>query len=207
MTGFRMDNVHMQDLDETMAFVIKTAKLHDSDSSHSEQVTTLALALFVGLCDIHGYGAVERRLLEIASRLHDIGWSRTSSIKHHKHTFDMIRELNIPGLSKQEQLLCALIARYHTKSLPDISRHSQFASLDPDQRELVEWLAALLRVADGLDDTHNNRVKQVSCKVNTKSIEICLEAAGDCRMELEKACKKQELLIKKTGKEIIYRCL
>jgi exopolyphosphatase / guanosine-5'-triphosphate,3'-diphosphate pyrophosphatase len=197
----------MQEKDETMVFITKTAQMYDPDPSHSEQVATLALALFTGLGILHGYGSVERHLLEIASRLHDIGWSRTATARHHKHTFDMIQELDIPGLEKQEQFLCALIARYHTKALPDASRHSQFSSLDPDRRELVEWLAGILRVADGLDSSHTGRIKKVTCEVEAKTIKVSLEAAGDCRMELEKACKKQELLIRKTGRELIYQCL
>jgi hypothetical protein len=43
--------------------------------------------------------------------------------------------------------------------------------------------------------------------VDVKTINISLEVAGDCRMELEKARQKQELLLKKTGREIMYRCL
>jgi len=202
-----MRNVKMQEKDATMSFVIKTAETYDPDPSHNEQVTTLALALFECLSILHGYSSVEHRLLEIAGRLHDIGWSRTISGKHHKHSFDMIQELDIPGLSKQEQLICALIARYHTKALPDVSRHGQFASLDADQRDLVEWLAGLLRVADGLDCSHTSRIKRISCEVDVKTINISLEVAGDCRMELEKASQKQELLLKKTGREIMYRCL
>src|SRR5512139_2829520 len=110
-----------------MRFAIKWARTYDPDPGHSEQVTTLVLALFDGLRSLHGYGPTERRLLEIASRLHDIGWSRVVSGKHHKLSRDMILEFDITGLDKRDQLTCALIARYHTKAPPDASRHQQFA--------------------------------------------------------------------------------
>jgi hypothetical protein len=42
----------------------------------------------------------ERRLLEIAGRLHDIGWSRVVAGRHHKLSRDMIQELAIPGIDK-----------------------------------------------------------------------------------------------------------
>jgi len=71
--------VAKRDKDTTMQFVVKTARTYDPDPVHSEQVTTLALALFDGLCGLHGYGPGERRLLEIAGRLHDVGWSRVVS--------------------------------------------------------------------------------------------------------------------------------
>jgi exopolyphosphatase/guanosine-5'-triphosphate,3'-diphosphate pyrophosphatase len=189
-----------------MQFVVKTARALDPDPGHSEQVTTLVLALFDGLRSLHGYGATERRLLEIAGRLHDIGWSRVVSGKHHKLSRDLILELDIPGLDKQDRLLCALVARYHTKALPDASRHQQFASLDPDRRELVEWLAGMLRVADGLDCNHANAVDQLKCDVGNKAITIKIQTAGDCRTEVERARQKQDLLEEKTGRRIEYQC-
>jgi exopolyphosphatase/guanosine-5'-triphosphate,3'-diphosphate pyrophosphatase len=189
-----------------MQFVVKTARTYDPDPGHSEQVTTLALALFDGLRGLHGYGPMERRLLEIASRLHDIGWSRVVSGKHHKLSRDMILDLDIPDLDERDRLVCALIARYHTKALPDASRHQQFASLDPDRRELVEWLAAILRVADGLDCNHASVINQLRCDVGNKAITIHLKSAYDCRTEIEGARQKQDLLEGKTGRRVEYRC-
>ncbi len=192
--------------DATMAFINEMARTHDPDPGHNEQVTALALGLFDGLRRLHGFGPEERRLLEIAGRLHDIGWSRVVAGRHHKLSRDMIQEFAIPGIDEQGRLLCALIARYHTKALPDPSRHRQFASLDLRKRALVEWLAGLLRVADALDCTHADAVRQLSCEVSRQAITIHLEVAGDCRMEVDRARQKQELLVRKTGKEIVYRC-
>ena len=194
-----------QGKDETMAFVIKTAQTYDPDPTHNEQVTTLALDLFDGLRSLHGYGPAERRLLEIAGRLHDIGWSRVVSGKHHKLSRDMILELDIPGMDDRDRLICALIARYHTKALPDGSRHRQFASLDRAGRDRVEWLAGMLRVADGLDCTHAGAVEGVACDVGDKEITIRLKTQRDCKVEIQGARKKEDLLSQKTGKKIDYR--
>jgi exopolyphosphatase / guanosine-5'-triphosphate,3'-diphosphate pyrophosphatase len=198
--------VGKQNRDAAMSFVIKTAKALDPDPAHGEQVTTLALSLFDGLRRLHGYGSKERRLLEIASRLHDIGWSRVVSGKHHKQSRDLILELDIPGLDKQDRFLCSLVARYHTKALPDASRHRGFASLDPDQQERVEWLAGMLRVADGLDCTHGNNVRRMACIIGNKTIKIHIETENDCRTEVERARQKQDLLEGKTGRRIEYQC-
>jgi exopolyphosphatase/pppGpp-phosphohydrolase len=198
--------VGKQGKDAAKPFVIKTARTYDPDPAHNEKVTNLALALFDGLRGLHGYGPAERRLLEIAGRLHDIGWSRVVSGKHHKVSRDMILELPIPGLDKRDQLTCALIARYHTKAPPDASRHRGFASLDADQRELVEWLAGMLRVADGLDCNHAGTVGGLACEASRKAIAIHLQSAGDCRAEIERARQKHDLLEGKTGRRIEYRC-
>jgi len=198
--------VGKQDPDATMPFVIQTARTYDPDPAHNEQVTHLAVALFDELRGLHGYGPAERRLLEIAGRLHDIGWSRVVSGKHHKLSRDMILELDIPGLDKRDQMACALIARYHTKAMPDASRHRRFASLDPDRRERVEWLAGMLRVADGLDCSHARAVGGLACEVNREAIVIHLQSEGDCRTEIEGAREKHDLLEAKGGRRIEYRC-
>lgn len=189
-----------------MSFVGKMACAYDPDPAHSEQVTRLALALFDGLRDLHGYGRCERRLLEVAGRLHDIGASQAlSGDKHHKLSGDLIRELDIPGLTKQNRTACALIARYHTKALPDASRHKRFASLGNGRREAVEWLAGILRIADGLDCRHAGTIRGLRCAVNGKGIEIRLDASGDCRMEIARAAEKQALLLRKARRQITYR--
>ncbi len=187
-----------------MSFVAKAARSYDPDPAHSEHVATLALSLFDGLRTLHQYGSRERRFLEIAARLHDIGWSQAVSGKHHKLSRDLILKLDVPGLDDQDRLVCALTARHHTKALPDASRHKRFASLDPDRRALVEWLAGMLRVADGLDCNHANVVRRLACDVNDKAITIRLEAGGDCSMEIEEARQKQELLERISKRRIAY---
>jgi exopolyphosphatase / guanosine-5'-triphosphate,3'-diphosphate pyrophosphatase len=199
-------NKRSRNNETTIEFVIKTSQNYDPDPDHSKKVSLLALDIFDDLRSIHGYGAADRQLLEIACRLHDIGWSRVVSGKHHKLSRDIILQLNIPGLTNSRRFMCALIARYHTKALPDLTRHRHFASLDRKQREIVEWLAGMLRVADGLDCSHANLVKRLKCAINSKIIRIHLESAGNCHREMEKARRKQELLQKKLGRMIEYRC-
>jgi exopolyphosphatase / guanosine-5'-triphosphate,3'-diphosphate pyrophosphatase len=98
------------------------------------------------------------------------------------------------------------VARYHTKALPDASRHSRFASLDPERRDLVEWLSGMLRVADGLDCAHAGSVRKLAVSVSRKTITIHIESEGDCRIEIERARQKQVLLERKTGRKIRYLC-
>ena len=194
---------------DVMEFASRTAHLLDPDPAHSEHVTKLALALFDGVRACHGLGLDERRLLEIAGRLHDIGWSQAAATsgKHHKLSGKLIQKLDIPGLAKPDIVLCSLIARHHTKALPDARRHKLFASLDPDRREIVEWLAGILRVADALDCRHEKTARGLNCEMGRSSVKIHLEVeGGDCRIEVEKAVQKEALLVKKMKREIEYIC-
>jgi exopolyphosphatase/guanosine-5'-triphosphate,3'-diphosphate pyrophosphatase len=186
--------------------VDELSRAYDSDPAHNKKVTELALAIFDDLAPLHRYGAAERRLLEIAGRLHDIGWSQTVLHNHHKLSGELIMKLEIPGLSTEDKQLCALIARYHTKSLPNASKHHQFAALKPRYRELVEWLAAMLRVADAMDSSHTGIVKKLKMRIGEKTLTFSLETNGDCWDEIRRARIKQDLLTIKAGRSVVYRC-
>lgn len=194
------------DLDVTMSEVDEISRIYDSDPGHNEQVTFLALTFFNALIPLHQYGEKERRLLEIASRMHDIGWSRTVLKKHHKLSGKMILVLDIPGLDYPDKILCSLIARYHTKALPDASKHQQFAALNDKNRDIVEWLAAILRVADALDSSHNSVIKRMKIKITKKTVTVHLDTNSDCWDEIRRVRQKQDLLVKKIKRTMVYQC-
>jgi exopolyphosphatase / guanosine-5'-triphosphate,3'-diphosphate pyrophosphatase len=132
--------------------VLDFARRHTWDEAHARQVTTLALSLFDQTSALHGLGPAERGLLEVAGLLHDVGYAISQS-DHHKHSLYLIRNANLDGFSARERDLVANIARYHRKALP-ADRHAEYMALDDDDRTLVRRLAALLRLADGLDADH-----------------------------------------------------
>ena len=146
--------------EKAMLKVDEISRTCDSDPGHSKQVTSLALAVFDALKPLHKYGTDDRQIVEIASRLHDIGWSKTVIKKHHKLSGKMILDLDIPGLDiAMIEMVCSLVARYHTKGLPNAAKHRKFAELGAKRRDLVEWLAAILRVADALDSNHTSIIR------------------------------------------------
>jgi exopolyphosphatase/guanosine-5'-triphosphate,3'-diphosphate pyrophosphatase len=118
----------------------------------------------------------------------------------------MILELDIPGFSNNDKLICSLVARYHTKALPNASKHQKFAALSAKNRDVIEWLAAILRVADALDSSHTHVVKRLKLKISNSSLIIRLKTNGDYWDEIRSVHRKQDLLIKKTGRDIIYQC-
>jgi exopolyphosphatase/guanosine-5'-triphosphate,3'-diphosphate pyrophosphatase len=192
--------------DKAMPIVDEISRACDNDPSHNVQVTTLALTLFDALKPLHKFGAKKRQLLEIAGRLHDIGWSKTVLKQHHKLSGKMILELDIPGFSNNDKLICSLVARYHTKALPNASKHHKFASLSAKNRDVIEWLSAILRVADALDSSHTHVVKRIKLKISNSSLIVHLKTNGDCWDEIRSVHRKQDLLVKKIGRNIEYQC-
>jgi exopolyphosphatase/guanosine-5'-triphosphate,3'-diphosphate pyrophosphatase len=56
----------------------------------------------------------------------------------------------MPGFTQSEIEVMANIARYHRKSHPK-KKHENFQVLSPDKQKVVNVLASLLRIAEGID--------------------------------------------------------
>ncbi|HWC75213.1 MAG TPA: Ppx/GppA phosphatase family protein [Gemmatimonadales bacterium] len=174
-------------LDSARAF----ARQCRSNERHCEQVARLATQLFDGLAERFNLPSDARELLEAAALLHDIGYV-INHAKHHKHAYHLILNGDLQGFSQRELEIVACVARYHRKAFPS-KRHSAFARLDRPDRRLVRALAGVLRVADGLDRTHTQRITAVTCATHRGFVELTLQARTDPRVEIWDAERKSKL--------------
>jgi exopolyphosphatase / guanosine-5'-triphosphate,3'-diphosphate pyrophosphatase len=164
------------------------------DQAHGELVASLAMSLFDDIAAYHGFGERDRLLLRAAALLHDIGdYVRYDG--HHKHSYYLINNSDIMGLTPDERAIVANVARYHRKSPPDPS-HTNFRDLDKDARSKVRGLAAILRIADALDREHLGKVKSARAEIDGKGRKLHLFVTGEEDRELEEwtVRAKSELL-------------
>lgn len=140
--------------------------------------------------------------LEVASMLHDIGQDISYS-KHHKHSYYLITNTELPGFSDSEIAIIANIARYHRRSVPKLI-HENYLRLSNNARHKVSKLASILRLADGLDRTHSQAVKDINVDIKDEKIIISLEIDKNSNIEMEKAGfdKKKDLLEKITDRTV-----
>jgi len=152
------------------------------DETHGLQVMKLALALFDQLAGLHRLPMAVRPYLEVAAVLHDIGHA-VSYQKHHRHTEYLIRNGDIPGLADRERDIVARIARFHRRSPPDL-RHPAMAGLLPSEARSVRKLASLLRIADALDRSHAQPIRQLRAVVAGHKATLRLSLQGPADLEL-----------------------
>ena len=72
------------------------------------------------------------RLLEAAAYLHDIG-HYVSDTRHHKHSYYLVANSDLPGFTLNERELIANLCRYHRKALPT-PEHGNLQILDGEGR-------------------------------------------------------------------------
>jgi exopolyphosphatase/guanosine-5'-triphosphate,3'-diphosphate pyrophosphatase len=182
---------------------IALGKRYRFDLAHGRHVAALALALFDQLRELHDLEARDRRLLMAAALLHDIGMF-IGHRRHHKHSLYIISESELPGLTPAEIRMVANIARYHRKGHP-ASHHEEFMELREAERNRVTRLAALLRVADGLDREHLQMVHDLRAHATNSEVTLELEGAGDLLLERWAVQRKAGLFEQTFGREIRLR--
>lgn len=160
---------------------------------HVQHVTALALQLFDQIATLHGLGPRERMLLEMAGLLHDIGHRSTNAaVGHHQESARLIREHGWNGIDHNDAEIVAQVARYHRKTMPELS-HDEFKALAFFDRHIVQKLAALLRLADAFDRTHLQLVRQIRVELPVNRIIFHLEIVGPVLHELQAARLKGDL--------------
>ena len=170
---------------------------------HAEQVAQLSLSLFDQTRELHRLGEEERSLLHAAAMLHDVG-AFVSYNRHHKHSYYLLYHADLPGFTDREREIVATIARYHRRGLPK-DRHEEFQRLTPEERIVVRRLAALLRVADGLDRGHRRHVRSLNVSRRGMGLQIDVVAEENSELEVWSAKQKADLLEEVCGGEVRIR--
>ncbi|WP_460167466.1 Ppx/GppA phosphatase family protein [Thermostilla marina] len=158
------------------------AERYRADMNHAEMVAQLAVKLFDEMEPDHALGSRYRLLLWVAAILHEIG-GFVSLMAHHKHSYYLISNSEIFGLTRQEMELIAHVARYHRRSPPKNS-HTEYVSLPRENRVIVNKLAAILRVADALARGTIKRSENV--RFVRQEDELFIEVDDDTDLVLER---------------------
>lgn len=165
-----------------LASATKLAMRCDDDFSHAQSVARLACILFDQLSHHFELDLNDRLYLETASLLANVGIT-VSHAKHHLHSYYIIRHADLLGLTDDEIEIIAQIARYHRKGEPKLS-HEPFGMLSEDDQNRVRLLSSILRVAIGLDRTHDGRIENVKIAVSKEDITISISSSQEVDIEL-----------------------
>ncbi len=169
------------------------------DWPHARHVRYLSVQLFDATLSLHHLNGQALRLLERAAFLHNTGMM-IEARRHHKHSFRLIKDTNLPDFTDEERHEIACIARYHRRALPN-REHEEFAILRRSARKRVSTLAALLRVADALDYNHDGSVLRLAedpllCNDTAWTILLWVRPLADLDEELMHAYEKADLFEK-----------
>lgn len=173
------------------------------DTAHRDFVTHFSLQFFDELRPIHQLGPHARLLLEIASRVDDIG-NFINQRGHYRHSAYILEANPLIGLSDQDNRIIAEVARYHSAESPDISQ-AHYRHLDNDIQMPVAKLAAILRLVDALDDSRLQKISRVELKLQDNRLIITASASDDLVLEKWSFTKKSHLFNDVYGLQPVLR--
>jgi exopolyphosphatase / guanosine-5'-triphosphate,3'-diphosphate pyrophosphatase len=172
--------------------VLYLLQRYGAHESHSHQVARLALRIFDATGQIHGLRIDDRRTLEFATMLHDIG-HHIAGKDHNKHGAYLIRHSRMYGFTAPEIEILANIVHYHRGSRPNAS-HKHYAKLNPQDRRRVKVLSGILRLADSLDRSHQQPVLDLTITTSEESIKLKALSRGPADLERWAAERRKSLL-------------
>jgi exopolyphosphatase/guanosine-5'-triphosphate,3'-diphosphate pyrophosphatase len=182
--------------------IIELAERCGVAGGHSAQVARLSLSLFDQSAQLHGLGAREREWLEYAALVHDAG-VHIGYERHHLHSHYLILNGGLRGFDPLELQVIALVARYHRRGAPKKSQ-SPYGDLPGRLRRTVRALAAILRLAEGLDRSHAQPVADVTLHDRGDDVLVALTAGGDAELESWAAARHAGEFEKMVGKPLRF---
>ena len=185
--------------------VLRSAKIlgrrYGVDPRHAEQVAHLCSRLFEQTLELHNLDEHDSMILEVAALLHECG-GYISPRSHHKHSFYIIQNSEIFGLSRLDVTMISLVARYHRGAGPRL-RHQAYAALSGKERMRVAKMSAILRVADALERAHLQRVSDFHVDILPGKMRLTLAGVYDASVKRLAMQSKGDLFHDIFGLEVV----
>jgi exopolyphosphatase/guanosine-5'-triphosphate,3'-diphosphate pyrophosphatase len=188
--------------DERRAAVEEFARNCGVDLTHARQVARLAGSLWEQLAGPLELMPEDRELIESAALVANVGYLINFE-GHHKHSFHLILNSELPGFERRQLQLLANVARYHRGNAPK-QKHDNYRELPAEDQHRVAAVAAILRLALALDRTHQQRVAAVRARVSDDRVTIIVQAQGDAEVDLWAAERKVELFERVFGRKVRF---
>lgn len=151
------------------------------DLVHSRYIQECSCHIFDKLKRVHGLDPSKRLILELASILHSCG-SFVSVRRHNRCTFDLIRGMDLFGLSEVEVLETALVAGSISDNL-SVEENPDFSRLDSGEKLIISKMAAMFRIANALDKSHREKLRDFKVSVEEDRVLFKASASGDTQLE------------------------
>ena len=180
---------HPQRREQVMESAMHFGRKYEFDEEHAVLTSRLAAQLFSQSTSLHNLDESNLLLLEVGALLHDIGHF-INTIDHDRHGHYLLKTNHLIGLSEREQDIVANLVRYHRAKTPSTDEDN-FKSLPQKDRLTVLKLAALLRLADGLDVSHTGRIPQAILKHGKNGWQLKL--SNDLMLEKWALAKRKAL--------------
>lgn len=156
------------------------AKRYGSYQPHLKALYRLSGEIFDAMKKYHGLNKRHRVLMECIAILHDCG-KYISLAAASSCSYTIIMTSEILGLTHKERELVATTVEFNRKPVDPYDNLSD--RFTQEEYLTILKLLAILKVANALDRSHKQKIKNVSIKVKDNELVINLEASSSLALE------------------------
>ena len=142
------------------------------------------MLLFKQLRVLHKLPRGYVKVLRVASYMHDVG-KRISYKNHAQHSFEVVLNSEIYGLTHRELILASFVASLHSGGdlkMADWAKYNGILTVD--DIDATKKLGIILRLAECFDRTKNNLIVDINCDILGDSVIMKTEVEGDATLEI-----------------------
>ena len=167
--------------EDMISMAYQMAEHYESDMEHTKNVTHLSMEIFDSVRKISGSTPRDRLLLRVASILHDCG-KFVNMMYGTDNSYYLILNTEIIGISEDEKRIIANAIRFNSSvEVPDYSMvASQMSHVDYVR---MLKMAAILRLANGMDRSHQQRIQDVRVTISGPELKIMANTIYDITLE------------------------
>lgn len=176
---------------------------YKGNEAHAQHVAKLADTMFDKWQSILRLSIRDRRLLQVAALLHDIGIT-INYYDHARHSAYLVENARLFGLTHREQMLVAVVAGWHNGASAKYVRNKIYSEfLDQHNWQTARKMALLLALAESLETTQLGLVKEVEPSIAGSQAILKLITDDPVSIERQAAAQHRKWFKKELGFELI----
>lgn len=158
------------------------------NKAHAKHVYWLTKKLFEKLKPVHKLTKDYGNVIKTASILHDCGTS-IDYYNHHLHSFYVILNSYINGLTHKELLESAAVAASHRNNNYHLCLPKYCSLINKLDVDAIEKIGVILKIAEGLDRSLEGSVKDIDVSISNDSVTINAYSDIDLFLEIQQAMR------------------
>ncbi len=166
---------------DIVACAMNISKRYLGSRKRAETLEKITMTIFDSMKRVHGLGNRERLYLRIAAMLHDCG-KYISMMDIGETSYGIIMATEIIGFSHMEREIVANIVRYNHSPFVYYENMGQ-NSLTNEAYLTMAKLAAILKIANGLDRSHKQKLKGVKATLKENQLILTIDTQEDILLE------------------------
>ena len=206
----REDNPVKDVIDFSIQNILNNFNLNQNHAYHIYQLTK---SLYDKLKPLYNLTAPEfegdiDKIILVAAMMHDIG-NHINYYDHHEHSFYMILNTGLNGLSHRELLLSAYISASHRHTKYSLHKYNlnrasfqKIINKDGSDKEMIRKTGILLEIAESLDRSMNGIVEAIQCSITVDRVKMKTISRADASLEINDALETADGFKKLYDKEL-----